>query len=755
LARTSGGMSRRFFALAAFLCGSVATANANQVDIQGPPGARSFGRLVTVLPNGNIVVQDPSAGDPIVGAVYLYSPTGTRISTLRGSAPGDSVGQFPIVVLPSGNFVVPTLFWHDRSGAVTWVDGTTGLEGVVSPDNSLVGSSPDDQVGSDIVVLANGSYVVASPNWSNGGAQRAGAATFVPADGSVHGAVSAANSLVGVAAYDSVGAHIIALTNGNYLVSSPFWSNSGVVAAGAVTWANGQSGVTGTISAQNSLVGAAPFDRVGSEEEWYYPSVWALPNGNAVVMSPDWDNGTVADAGASTWIDGAAGLTGTISSANSLVGATAGDHIGAGGLDYGFAVLPGDRYAVISQHWSAPGAAHVGAITWGDAAVGVRGVVSSSNSLIGSAENDLVVSRVYALSDGNWVVGSPYWSNGDVLEAGAATWIDASAPLTGPISTENSLVGTTRGDQVGSSIAALHDGRYVVASPMWNNASALQAGAATWVDRSGPRTGTVSAANSLVGTTPGDGIGLDVAVLANGNYLVLNPHWNRDGVERAGAATWARGDAGISGPVSALNSLVGDTAADGVGGEAVPLSNGNVVAVAFGWHGGLGAATWIDGEIGRIETVSAQNSLVGGAVLQGLNAVASLPGTGNYVVTDRDWSDSNGAVAWGNGRAGVVGEISPHNSLVGESPLDGVGRDVVVTRNGNALVTGDASVTLVRGTSPTIGLVSSENSALNAFGHASTSYDYDTARDRLVVGWALDNYVSIFQTESLLKDGFD
>ncbi len=48
----------------------------------------------------------------------------------------------------------------------------------------------------------------------------------------------------------------------------------------------------------------------------------ALTNGNYVVSSPYWDNGTVTDAGAVTWGSGTAGVSGVVSSANSLVGLT-------------------------------------------------------------------------------------------------------------------------------------------------------------------------------------------------------------------------------------------------------------------------------------------------------------------------------------------------------------------------------------------------------------------------------------------------
>jgi hypothetical protein len=52
------------------------TASAAQLVIEGPAGSGGFGAKVITLPNGNIVVTDPSfdAPGPIadVGAVYLY-----------------------------------------------------------------------------------------------------------------------------------------------------------------------------------------------------------------------------------------------------------------------------------------------------------------------------------------------------------------------------------------------------------------------------------------------------------------------------------------------------------------------------------------------------------------------------------------------------------------------------------------------------------------------------------------------------------
>src|SRR5262249_6240507 len=102
---------------------------------------------------------------------------------------------------------------------------------------------------------------------------------------------------------------------GNYVVASLNWDNGAVVNAGASTWGSGTTGVSGAVSAANSLVGSTAGDFVGS--------VTALTSGNYVVRSPNWDNGAVANAGAATWGSGTTGVSGVVSATNSLVGTTA------------------------------------------------------------------------------------------------------------------------------------------------------------------------------------------------------------------------------------------------------------------------------------------------------------------------------------------------------------------------------------------------------------------------------------------------
>ena len=53
-----------------------------------------------------------------------------------------------------------------------------------------------------------------------------------------------------------------------------------------------------------------------------------------------------------------------------------------------------------------------------------------------------------------------------------------------------------------------------------------------------------------------------MTALSNGNYVVRSPSWDNGAATDAGAVTWGSGDEGVSGVVSAANSLVGSTAND-------------------------------------------------------------------------------------------------------------------------------------------------------------------------------------------------
>lgn len=132
---------------------------------------------VVVLPNGNIVVVDADFSTPTAtnaGAVWLYRPDGTLISRLTGAYTNDRVGLGALVVLSDGNFVVGSPNFRESTptcvlgfGAMTWVDGTLGLNATVGASNSLLGMNCGDTVGSSITALTEGDYLIW---WSAGGA---------------------------------------------------------------------------------------------------------------------------------------------------------------------------------------------------------------------------------------------------------------------------------------------------------------------------------------------------------------------------------------------------------------------------------------------------------------------------------------------------------------------------------------------------------------------------------------------------------
>ncbi len=595
---------------------------------------------VLTLSTGNIVVTTETSPP----AAYVYNgQTGALISTLTAAS-----GMFTATALTNGNFVVI------GNDTVTWGSGTTGVSGIVNAANSLVapGSTPT------VTPLNNGNYVVDFAGWEN----FTGAVTWGNGTTGTVGNVSSANSLIGSTPGDDVGSGgVTVLSNGNYIVDSAIWNND----EGAVTWANGETGITGTISAANSLVGWG--------ESNAEISVTPLAKGNFVVSDPQWN----ASRGIVTWGSGTAGITGTVSAAGSLVGTNVGDGVG----DQVVALTNGDFVVATNGACSA---------TWGNGTTAITGTISASNSLLGGdLDGGTGNVQVTALTNGNYVVAFPNWEGpaGQSIALGAVTLANGSTGTTGSPSAANSLVGSDPGDQVGSGgVTALTNGNYVVTSPHWDK----DEGAATWGNGSTGASGTVSAANSLIGSNQsqgseeGDWVGNGgVTALANGNYLVLSYLWDRG----TGAVTWANGASGTKGVVSSANSLVGTYPdAEGGGYSVTTLSNGNYLIDVPSWEGNAGAVTFGDAMTGVSGTISASNSLVGndaGDETSSEYQVAALP-NGNYAVVsvlmvETGASATRGAaITWCNGTTGTVGTVPTSNTFseIPPSPqvtLDGLG----------------------------------------------------------------------------------
>lgn len=755
--------------------------NAQTINFNGPEGSGEFGKNVIVLTNGNYVVHDPAYNEGTirnVGAVYLYNGTSHElISTLKGSSLFDEIGSLGIFALNNGNFIINSPRWDNGTvqnvGAVTLVNGVTGLSGVVSSSNSLVGSTEYDEVGmsiglrNGIFLLNNGNFVVSTANWDDGTKQNVGAITWVNGNTGITGPVSSSNSLIGSTTNDQIGQRgVEILSNGNYVVRSSNWRNSANISVGAVTFGNGNTGITGEINSANSLVGSSPSDNIG---RWFTE----LNNGNYVVYSHLWNNGSLLDAGAITWCNGSTGTTGEVSIANSIVGEKANDQIGS---ESSVVALSNGHFVVVAPYWDNGTVTNVGAVTWCNGNLPLSGHITEAFSLIGSNYNDNVgFGGITALANGNYVVTSINWKNSDLKSVGAVTLVDGTGPVSLVVGSLNSLIGSKEGDRIGSQgIKALANGNYVVCSPYWSNGIIKNAGAVTWGNGITGVTGNVGSLNSLIGTTTDDYIGaFEITELANGNYVIGSHVWDNGTIENAGAVTWADGNTGVSGIISSGNSLLGSTAQDGVGEQRkiISLANGNFVINSPLWDNGAiadaGAVTWANGNTGITGEINNSNSLVGVLALEKVGSEGLVALTnGNYVVRTRAWINDEsigaGAVTWANGNTGITGEINVNNSLIGRIFRDYVGSGgVTALANGNYTVLSplwnngsilDAgAVTLGNGSTGTTGLITNCNSVLGLLAnngqYMSSTYNY--VNDYLIVQRPKENTISIFNPTAI------
>ncbi len=734
----------------------------SQVNIPGPQGT-GFGTTVEVLPNGNFVVVAPQG----VGAVYLYSSSGSLISTLTGSHP-DDFSATSIFVLANGNFVVSSPSWSNAGqpnvGAVTWVDGRNGRNEVVSAQNSLVGSHAQDLVGLSIKPLSDGDYVVLTPYWDLDDSHTdVGSVTFANGVMGITGTVSAANSLIGSNTGDGMtldAYSVVELTNHNIVIPNPSWNNG----RGAVTWLDGASRQpVGAISKTNSLVGSTDQDGVGTH-------VLRLDDGNYIVSSPFWDDASsripAVNAGAVSWCGGvlANHCTDEVTKSSSLYGARANDMVGSGGI----AALSNGHYLVLS-----PDADIDGAISWMDGGAAFSGSPASAHSFIGPTAYDRVGSGGYTmLADGNVIVQSPEWHTaGNTV--GAVTWIRSSdganseGQTTGFITASNSLVGNFDKDQFGQRVVALANNNYVVVCPLCDSSTAQDVGLAAF-GTSGTK-GAASMSNSVVGSTTGDFLGGDVVPLANGNYVVVNPFWDIPGsITNVGAVTWVDGVSGRPSDklstISSSNSLVGAIQGDAVGLFGVTaLSNGNYVVLSPDWNATststhAGAITWGNGASGVSGGISSSNSLMGAPTDAIGGSALALP-NGNYVAGSPYWNGNTGAVTYASGSTPLIGVISSANSLVG-GPGAYTGFQIALLANGDYVV---QSPTFCGGTSCTVpnagaitlgrarkggiaGQIGPANSVIGTVkdGGASMVYRYNCTTRQLIVGRPAEDVVTLF-----------
>lgn len=672
--------------------------------------------------------------------------TGTLARAMIGANANDKIGNGGIHILPNGNIVIVSINWGNQRGAVTCLQPKEYQAGniVINETNSLVGNIDNtvtanpDKVGlGSIIILTNGNYVVLSTNWTNNNtAAGVGAVTWVngttclPANSATRGAVvSASNSLIGTSLFDALGSKVIALANGNYAVGFPSWSNGASADVGAVIWGNGATGTTGVISPSNAFIGSTAGDALGA-------NLVALTNGNYVQGSGVFDNGIIANAGAATWFNGtngfavgASSVAGTATLANSLVGVTANDNVSS--LGTGITALTNGNYVVVSPNWDHTATVDAGAATWGNGTSGTVGLITAANSLIGSAAgNNVGNAGAEALTNGNYVIRSFNWDNGAATNAGAMTWGNGTTGTVGTVSAANSIVGTVSAQTVGAgNFFALPNGHYVMNTFNWDNGGVSNVGASTWGNGNGGTVGAVSAANSLIGSSTDDRVGVAMIILTNGHYVLINTQWDNGGTGNVGAITWANGNGGTVGVVGASNSIIGSTLGDGLIAEA--LTNGHYVVYSAAWDNGatadVGIVRWVNGTTGATGVISSSDSVTGSTTLDGSNLSIEPLANGNYVIRMQSWDNGTivnaGAIRWGNGNGGTVGTINATNALIGSSANDSI-RHVLVLPNGNYVVGGETwdngaianagFVLLADGTNGTTGSIHAANAFVGA-----------------------------------------
>lgn len=746
--------------IAAFSVALAGPAAGAQQVVEGPVGSGAFGRKVMLLPNGNFVVADPlydAPGVQDVGAVHLYRPDGVRLSTLTGSSALDRVGSGELRIVGGRNVIVCSPEW-DRgaaidAGAASFLDAERGSDGVISEVNSLIGSRADDRVCSHgITLLSDGDALVRSPFWANGIRPNAGAVTFVDGRSGRSGVLSSANSLTG-GAFSGVGSlEPVPLPNGDYVVPSPGWEpGSGGSDLGAATFGKGDTGVAGVISSVNSLVGSQAGDQVGI-------SITVLSDGGYVVRSPMWRNGTAPEAGAATFGSAIGGVAGVVGPDNSLVGVSALDRVS----NQGVVALSNGHYVVVSSMFNAPPEPDVGAVTWGSGVAGTTGVVSATNSMLGSNRFDLIGWKgVLALDDGNYVVRSPEF-NTSVFAAGAATFVRGDGPATGTVNTGNSLYGTSEGDRISDGwVIALPGGAYLVATRTWDNGTVRDAGSVVFGNAAIGVSGPVSPANALVGEVEGGELGsIPPAILPDGRYAVAHSFWAPAGGVAHGAVVVASSSTGVVGPVTPANSaLIGTRDLDqaGAGGLWV-LPDGALVVASPQWRMGavdaVGAVTVLRPVAGAAIPVAPGNSLHGTMENDrvGLGGIVVLA-NGDFLVNSRDWNLRStpltaGAITLARQDGSVVGPVSATNSII-MSLVEMPARSIVrahlnshfVVRNTDSAVLGLPDGRVLGQPLPAHGV-----GGMEQLRQDTADFGYDPQRNQLIAGQPQSNRIILHRT---------
>jgi hypothetical protein len=583
-----------------------------------------FGSLVTVLGNGNIVVSDPNDSSRFVdnGAVHLYSPfSSVPIASLYGNAGGDRLGSSSITLLGNNNYVIASEYDNEngivRAGSVRLMNGSTGKQ----IGATITGDVEDDLLGSrSITALPNNNYVISSTYDDENGIVNAGSVRLV--NGNTGEQIG--SSLAGDVADDQLGSRIITLENNNYVIASTSDDENGIANAGSVRLINGSTGVQ--IGA--TLAGDVTSDYLGSN------SITVLANNNYVIASSSDNENGIVNAGSVRLVNGNTGEQ----IGSSLAGDVADDQLGRSSIT----ALANNNYIIASEFDDENGIVNAGSVRLMNGNTGVQ----IGATLAGDVAYDrLGSSSITALANNNYVIASSSDDENGIVNAGSVSLINGS---TG-VQIGATIVGDNTSDFLGSSsITALENNNYVVASENDNENGIVGAGSVRLINGS---TG-VQIGATLAGDVEFDQLGSGgITVLANNNYVIASENDNENGIDRAGSIRLVNGSTGVQ----IGSSLTGDITYDQLGYSGITaLANNNfLIATSEDDENGVvdaGSVRLVDGSTG----LQLGNTLTG-EFIGGLPVIhVYKPFSGNYYILSAPYSDYLSL-----SQSGVVSIIAP------------------------------------------------------------------------------------------------
>jgi len=383
------------------------------------------------------------------------------------------------IILPNGNIVVSSTL-NSRWAVYIYNPYNKKLIGGIYGDTGAA-----SQI-TGITALPNNNFVIASLYDDVNDVVNAGSVRLINGDTGAQ----IGTTIAGDKADDYLGfTSITALPNNNFVIASRNDDVNGVVDAGSVMLINGDTGAQiGTIAGDNGQ------DYLGSS------SITALPNNNFVIASRNDDVNGVVDAGSVMLINGDTGTQ---------IGTIAGDN----GQDYfgssSITALPNNNFVIASASDDVNDEFNAGSVRLINGDTGTQ----IGTTIVGNKAYDYLGSSITALPNNNFVIASASDDVNDLVNAGSVRLIngDTGAQI------GTTIAGNKADDYLGSSsITALPNNNFVIASPNDDVNDVVNAGSVRQIDTTGTQV------RLIVGAVTNDMSGVSIIATPVANFYIIS-----------------------------------------------------------------------------------------------------------------------------------------------------------------------------------------------------------------------------------------